>query len=111
MSERNIELSVVVLCYRRKKEIIPIVNNLKQILNDLTDKWEIVLVGNYIKGTDDETKEVVQELANSDSRLKAVAKPKEGMMGWDMRQGMTEAAGEYICVIDGDSNSLLCYGG
>ncbi|MBL7892793.1 MAG: glycosyltransferase family 2 protein [Bacteroidia bacterium] len=98
----NIELSVVVLCYRAEEEIIPFVEKLKLLLEKLTDNFEIVLVGNYFPGTTDRTKEIVEELAKHDSRLKAITKPKKGMMGWDMLEGLKAAVGEYICVIDGD---------
>jgi len=30
------------------------------------------------------------------------ARPKKGMMGWDMTAGMSASKGKYICVIDGD---------
>ncbi|OLE58604.1 MAG: hypothetical protein AUI36_13535 [Cyanobacteria bacterium 13_1_40CM_2_61_4] len=59
-------------------------------------------MGNYIEGRDDETPEVVGELAKRWSNVRAVVRPKEGMMGWDMRMGLNVARGEYIGVIDGD---------
>jgi len=59
-------------------------------------------VGNYIEGRDDETPEVVGELAKRWPNVTAVVRPKEGMMGWDMRMGLNAARGEYIGVIDGD---------
>ncbi|MBW1814950.1 MAG: glycosyltransferase, partial [Deltaproteobacteria bacterium] len=62
----------------------------------------MVLVGNYIPGTQDKTKEIVKNIASRDKKIKAIAKPKEGMMGWDMLEGMKVATGRYICVIDGD---------
>ena len=98
----NIELSVVVLCYRAEEEIIPFVEKLKVSVEKLTDNFEIILVGNYFPGTTDRTKEIVEELAKQDVCLKAITKPKKGMMGWDMLEGIKAAEGEYICVIDGD---------
>jgi len=59
-------------------------------------------VGNYIEGRDDETPEVVGELARRWPNVAAIVRPKEGMMGWDMRMGLNAARGEYIGVIDGD---------
>jgi len=98
----HIELSVVVLCYRAEEEIIDFVDKLKKIIDPLTSSWQMVLVGNYIPGSDDRTKDIIFELAKHDSRLKPIAKPKEGMMGWDMRSGLAEADGDIICVMDGD---------
>lgn len=98
----NIELSVVVLCYRAEEDIIPFVGQLKKIIPTLTDKFEIVLVGNYFPGTADRTKEIVEKLAHQDENIKAITKPKKGMMGWDMLEGVKASAGDYICIIDGD---------
>ena len=98
----HIELSVVVLCYRAEEDIIPFVEQLKKLLPGLTDNFEIVLVGNYFPGTADRTKEIVEELALQDAHIKAITKPKKGMMGWDMLEGIKASIGEYICIIDGD---------
>lgn len=64
--------------------------------------WELVLVGNYIEGSDDETPQVVKQLAESSDNIRTVIRPKQGMMGWDMRMGLDAARGTYIGVIDGD---------
>jgi glycosyltransferase involved in cell wall biosynthesis len=61
-----------------------------------------VLVGNYIEGSDDETPQVVAKLAESSHNIRTVIRPKQGMMGWDMRMGLDAARGTYIGVIDGD---------
>jgi glycosyltransferase involved in cell wall biosynthesis len=66
--------------------------------------YELVLVANYkpeMKGID-MTPEIVRAFAQSDPRIVAVARTKEGMMGWDMRSGLEKATGETIAVIDGD---------
>ncbi|HRZ98414.1 MAG TPA: glycosyltransferase family 2 protein [Paludibacter sp.] len=99
---QKIDLSLVVLCYRSEENIIPLVEKLTKLLEGLHNIFEIVLVGNYFPGSEDRTKEIVLDLASKDQRIKAIAKPKEGMMGWDMLEGMKSASGEYICVIDGD---------
>jgi glycosyltransferase involved in cell wall biosynthesis len=94
--------SLVVLCYRSGHSIVPFVEKLRQVLSRCNFSWELVLVGNYIEGGDDETPQVVRELANRWPNVSAVIRPKEGMMGWDMRTGLNAARGEYIGVIDGD---------
>lgn len=102
MKKEEYDLSVVVLCYRSEEQIIPFVDKLKVLLDKLTVSWQLVLVGNYIYGSNDKTKDIVRSIASKDERIKAVIKPKKGMMGWDMRKGLTAADGKYICVIDGD---------
>ena len=59
-------------------------------------------MGNYIEGSDDETPQVVKKLAESSDNIRTVIRPKQGMMGWDMRMGLDAARGTYIGVIDGD---------
>jgi glycosyltransferase involved in cell wall biosynthesis len=96
------DFSLVVLCYRSGKSIVPFVERLCQALSFCNLTWELILVGNYIEGSDDETPEVVNELAKTRPNIRTVVRPKVGMMGWDMRMGLNAARGEYIGVIDGD---------
>jgi glycosyltransferase involved in cell wall biosynthesis len=94
--------SLVVLCYRSGQNIIPFVERLQRTLSRCNFSWELVLVGNYINGSDDETPQVVTKLAQGANNIRTVIRPKQGMMGWDMRMGLDAARGTYIGVIDGD---------
>jgi glycosyltransferase involved in cell wall biosynthesis len=94
--------SLVVLCYRSGPSIIPFIEKMEQALSRCNFTWELVLVGNYIEGSDDETPQVIAELASQKPNVRTVIRPKEGMMGWDMRVGLNVAHGTYIGVIDGD---------
>lgn len=94
--------SLVVLCYRSGKDIIPFIERLQRTLSRCNFSWELVLVGNYIEGSDDETPQVVSKLAEGSTNIRTVIRPKQGMMGWDMRMGLDAARGTYIGVIDGD---------
>ena len=94
--------SLVVLCYRSGQTIIPFVERLQRTLSRCNFSWELVLVGNYIEGSDDETPQVVKKLAEQSPNIRTVIRPKQGMMGWDMRMGLDAARGTYIGVIDGD---------
>ncbi len=67
---------------------------LRHVLSRCNFTWELILVGNYIEGRDDETPEVVGELARRWPNVAAIVRPKEGMMGWDMRMGLNAARGE-----------------
>ena len=98
----NPELSIIILCYRSEEGIIPFSQKVKEVVSKLTDSFEIILVGNYIEGSDDRTKDIVEDLAAKDPVFKTICKPKQGMMGWDMREGLAMATGDYLCVIDGD---------
>ncbi len=96
------ELSVVILCYRSEEQIIGFSQEVKELAEKLTDSYEIILVGNYIEGSVDRTKEIVEQIAREDSVFKTITKPKRGMMGWDMKEGLSCTKGDFICVIDGD---------
>lgn len=84
--------SLVVLCYRSGHSIVPFVEKLRQVLSRCNFTWELVLVENYIAESNDETPEVVRQLANRWPNVNAVIRPKEGMMGWDMRMGLNRLA-------------------
>jgi len=90
------------LCYRAQEAIIPFAEKVREIAENVSHSYEIVLVGNYMEGSEDRTKEVIKEIARKDPHYKVVAKPKRGMMGWDMIEGLKNTSGEYICIIDGD---------
>ena len=94
--------SLVVLCYRSGRNIIPFVERLQRTLSRCDFSWELVLVGNYIEGSDDETPDVIKKIAEGSDNIRTVIRPKRGMMGWDMRMGLDAARGTYIGVIDGD---------
>ena len=96
------EISVVVLAYRSAATITSFVDSLVDSLEKENLVWEIVLVGNYFEGVGDQTPEVVRGISTRDSRIKAVAEIKKGMMGWDMKSGLHAATGRTLAVIDGD---------
>ena len=98
----GIEFSMAVLCYRSERNIVPFVESLHRIMSMFSFHWEIVLVGNYWPGVSDETPEIVKDLSRRLDRVRYIAEPKEGGMGWDMKMGLGACQGRYIGVIDGD---------
>ncbi len=101
------DISVVLLCYRSEEGIWEFVEVLKRSLEKLAVLWELILVGNYIEGSSDQTPEIARKIASQDSRIKAITKVKQGMMGWDMRSGLEVASGRTIAVLDGDGQFPL----
>lgn len=61
-----IQLSLIILYYHTVEQVIPIVDELKRILTDLTDHRQLVLVGNYVTGNGDRTNEIVNDIARKD---------------------------------------------
>jgi len=101
--KNNPEISVVVLCYRAEDAIRSFVSNLTKLMaGRFGDDYELILVGNYLPGSGDSTPLIVREIARESANIVAVAKPKAGMMGWDLRSGLAAATGKNIAVIDGD---------
>jgi glycosyltransferase involved in cell wall biosynthesis len=96
------EISVVILCYQAGERIRGFVDKTIKLLGSAVPSWEIILVANYLDNSNDITPQVVKEISARNQNVKFVARVKEGMMGWDARSGLREAAGMYICLIDGD---------
>ncbi len=98
---KEIELSVVVLCFRSEHLINEFVNQLVGELAALNTTYELLLVANY-DSENDKTPEISYAIAKRIPNCKVIAKPKKGRMGWDMKSGLAESKGKYIAVIDGD---------
>lgn len=105
MSE--IELSVVVLCYRAEELAERFVPRLEREVEQLGVTYELVLVANYDAESRDRTPEIVRRVARDKPCMIVEAKQKKGRMGWDMRSGLEQASGKYILVIDGDGQMLV----
>jgi glycosyltransferase involved in cell wall biosynthesis len=102
------DLSVVVLCYRSGAAARSCAARIGQALLDAgIDNYQLVLVGNYVAGSGDTTPDVVRELAAGDPRIVCSAVEKQGMMGWDMRSGLSLATGACLAIIDGDGQVLV----
>ena len=96
------DLSVVLLCYQSGSAVLEFIKKTESLVSCLTTEYEIILVANYLEGSDDKTKSYAEQAAIGNARYKVISLPKQGMMGWDMRSGLDAAQGKYICVIDGD---------
>lgn len=101
-ADRPVEFSIAVLCYRAEDSIVPFVESLHKIMSLFQFEWELVLVANYWPDMTDSTPDVCRDLARRLSRLRILAEPKQGAMGWDMRKGLEACRGNYIGIIDGD---------
>ncbi len=102
LTNEPLELSVVILGYREEDRLSAFVAALESQVVTLSVSYELVLVANYWPGTGDRTPQVAAQMAQHNARLKVIAKPKAGAMGWDMRCGLDAARGKVLAVIDGD---------
>ena len=99
------ELSAIVLGYRAGRSLLRVADPLVAELEACGVAYELVLVANYWPGRDDETPAVADEFARGSDRVRVVARPKEGAMGWDMRTGFEAARGDVLVVLDGDAQN------
>ena len=96
-------LSIVILCYKAGETARVFVNKTITLLeNNGITNYQLILVGNYKKNTNDPTPKIVASLAKNNPNIDYIAKPKKGMMGWDMKCGLNKAQGDYVAIIDGD---------
>ena len=106
MNNKNLqkppELSVVILCYQTEEYARVFTGEVIDNVSKLNVDYEVILVANYLKNSQDKTPQIARELQCSNSCVKVVALPKKGMMGWDMISGLKVATGRAIAIIDGD---------
>lgn len=96
------ELSIVILSYKAETFLEEFVHQVHtELENDLKNTFEIILVANYDDDFDT-TPIIAKKIANDYKNIKVLALKKRGRMGWDMRKGLEESKGRYICVLDGD---------
>ncbi len=99
-------LSLVILCYKAGSKINRFLESVTRNLDSVTSNWEIILVGNYWPDSNDDTPQVVREIASRNKKIHALTKEKQGWMGWDARSGLDLCRGEVIGFIDGDEQMV-----
>jgi cellulose synthase/poly-beta-1,6-N-acetylglucosamine synthase-like glycosyltransferase len=101
------ELSVIVLCYQAGEAIHRVVGPLYEQLEAADVTYELVLVANQWPERPDPTGRVVERFAIHREAVRTVIDDKRGAMGWDMRSGLAAARGNYMIVMDGDSQNPI----
>jgi len=101
-ADPDMEFSMVVLCYREGESIVPFIKRIHRTMSLFSFDWELVLVANFWPKTEDPTPTVVYRLAERLDRIRVIAEPKEGHMGWDVKKGLDACRGRIIGFIDGD---------
>ena len=101
---KDVDISVVILCYKAGETISPFVAKMKRHLIERGLRFELILVANYNSGEEsvDWTPRVVKRLSETDETIVIVSGEKQGMFGWDVRSGLALASGRFITFIDGD---------
>lgn len=99
------DLSIILLCYKSESYAEQYLNKVQRSMQDNKIKsYDILLVGNYVKESNDKTPVIVSKLATDKEKVSALTmeKPDHGWLGWDVRQAFSKTNGKYIALIDGD---------
>lgn len=93
--QREIEVSVIVPIYNVEKYLSQC---MESILQQTYQKMEIILVDD---GSTDKSREICDEFANKDSRVRVFHKKNEGLVSsWIF--GTEQSRGQYLCYVDSD---------
>ncbi|NQU60690.1 MAG: glycosyltransferase [Rhodospirillales bacterium] len=96
------KISVVVPCHNEQMNIEPLVNGLRNHYDEYIH--QIVLVDD---NSVDETRQVIEGLAEKDSRITPVFRIPPNGVGYTLKDGYQAATGEYILSMDCDFQHLL----
>jgi glycosyltransferase involved in cell wall biosynthesis len=98
-SPNNIGLSVVVPLLNEEANIVPLYVRLTQVLTGLDQAYEIIFVDD---GSKDETPKVLDQIYESDSRIRIVSLRRNFGQTAALKAGFDVARGEIVISMDGD---------
>ena len=90
------KISIVMTAYNVSQFIERAV---KSVLSQTYKNIELVIVEDC---STDNTKEIIQQLANEDNRIKIIYHNENKGAGWGRRDGINASTGEYFITVDGD---------
>jgi len=103
MNARSPALSIVVPAFNEAKRIRETVASIQNYLASTKTTYEIVVVAD---GTD-ATREIVSEMARSDSRLTVLGTSVRRGKGCGVREGMLQARGQLVGFVDADNKTPI----
>lgn len=92
------DLSIVVPVLNEEENVVPLVQAVREALEDL-GSWELILVDD---GSDDETAARVERCIESDSRVRLVSLARRYGQSTAMQAGFDHSRAEIIVTMDGD---------
>jgi len=96
------KVSFVIPCHNEEMNIRPLVNNLKGFYDRYI--FEIIIVDDNSR---DRTAEIAKALAGEDSRIRLVKRMPPNGVGRALRDGLKEAEGEYVLIMDSDFQHII----
>jgi glycosyltransferase involved in cell wall biosynthesis len=92
-------LSIVIPIFNEEENITPLYRALKNVLRDMRTKYEVIFVDD---GSDDNSDEVLKQLAQQDKMVKVIQFRKNFGQTAAIAAGVEHAQGEIIITMDGD---------
>ena len=93
------DLSIIIPVYNEEANIENNYKKIKDTLNTLKRKWEVIFVND---GSTDRTNELLEKIAKEDPHVRVVSYfPNQGR-GKALREGFKKATGNFIVTIDAD---------
>ena len=98
------KLSVIIPAYNESERIIPTLDSLNNYLSKQVYEWEVLVVND---GSKDNTVEVVKSFMFHVPHFKLLDNKKNYGKGWVVKQGMSEAKGDYRLFMDADNATKI----
>ena len=95
-------LSVVIPVYNEAENLLPLFEEVTDVLLGLEDAWELLFVDD---GSNDATPKILAELASKEERIKVLRFRRNFGQTAAMMAGIDHASGEVIVVLDGDGQN------
>ena len=93
------ELSVFLPTYNEEKNIKEVVDNTKSVLENVAEKWELIVVDD---GSIDQTGQIVSKLAESEKRIKLITHKKNLGYGATLADGFYNSKYDWVAFTDSD---------
>jgi glycosyltransferase involved in cell wall biosynthesis len=95
----DIELSVVVPVFNEARNLRPLLDALRPVLDAATSGWEVIFVDD---GSADDSLAVIRDLNSSDARLRAVSFSRNFGKEIAIAAGLDHARGQAVAIMDAD---------
>jgi glycosyltransferase involved in cell wall biosynthesis len=91
-------VSVVVPMMNEEENVLPLVDAVREALREVPD-WELILVDD---GSRDRTREIITEVARSDTRVRLIPLARNYGQSTAMQAGFDHSRGDVVITMDGD---------
>ena len=96
------KVSFVIPCHNEEMNIVPLIRGLQGYYNQYI--FQIIIVDD---NSSDRTAEIAEELAEKDERICVVKRLPPNGVGRALRDGLREAQGEYVLIMDSDFQRII----